>query len=73
MLLSKLSPPLVPCHLAKKRRAADGFGEDGSQGFRLKAYLPLSLAVYTLGVAAEQLPAFTAGSRTGASEGAAWY
>eukprot|EP00903_Cladosiphon_okamuranus_P006276 g6158.t1 len=45
-------------------RATEGFGEDGSQGFLLKAYFPMSLAVHTVGIAAANLPAFTAGSRT---------
>ncbi|CAM9516695.1 unnamed protein product, partial [Ectocarpus fasciculatus] len=45
-------------------RATEGFGDNGTQGFRIKAYFPLSVSVYTLGVSAVHLPAFTAGSRT---------
>ncbi|CBJ29297.1 conserved unknown protein [Ectocarpus siliculosus] len=45
-------------------RATEGFGDNGTQGFRIKAYFPLSVSVYTLGVSAEHLPVFTAGSHT---------
>ncbi|CAN0113256.1 unnamed protein product, partial [Pylaiella littoralis] len=45
-------------------RSTEGFGVDGTQGFRLKAYFPLSLSIYTLGASAACLPAFMSGSRT---------
>ncbi|CAM9119782.1 unnamed protein product [Hapterophycus canaliculatus] len=45
-------------------RATEGFGEDGTQGFRMKAYCPLSVSVYSLGVSVFHLPVYTSGSHT---------
>ncbi|CAM9905411.1 unnamed protein product [Scytosiphon promiscuus] len=45
-------------------RTTEGFGEDGTQGFRMRAYCPLSVAVYSLGISASDLPVYTSGSHT---------